>query len=590
MRITGLWAALVSTMFAFAAAAPSAERQAASVAQQWMRGLSLRDKVAQLISMPCFGENPATNSQDFKKFKHEVRDLHIGGMIVVNRVVNGTVRNADPYAMAVFLNRMQRLSRLPLIVSSDFERGASMRVANTTKFPHNMAYGAARDYEGSRLEGAATAREARALGVHWVFAPDADVNNNPENPIINIRSYGEDPADVARHVTAYIEGAHSDPNNRVLVTVKHFPGHGDTATDTHLGLAKLDVSRERLNTVEFIPFRAAIRDGVDSVMTAHIALPAVEPQEIPSTVSAKVLTGVLRDELGFKGIIVTDAMDMQGLTKQFPAGEASVRAIEAGADVLLMPTDADAAIAAIVHAVDSGRLTRKRIEQSVAKVLTAKARLGLSRKRAVDIESIADVFDDPARDDRAQQTADRAVTLVRNEGRSVPLASPDQACLFVLLEGRYTQQGRQLILEARKRWQQMRVRVLDPASPEVELNDSIQMAAGCSAVAVAAYVTAGAYRGNIALPGPLANFVTALTGASTPVVLVSFGNPYLLRAFPKAAGYMAAFSTVPTSETSVVKALFGEIAITGRLPVSIPELARIGDGIQVPRGDAVRTQ
>ena len=352
--------------------------------------------------MPCFGENPPARSQDFKKFRHWVRDVHIGGLIVVNRVVNGSVRNADPYGMAVFLNKMQRMAHLPLLVSSDFERGASMRVAGTPKFPHDMAFGAARDYDGSRYEGAYTAREARALGVHWVFAPDADVNNNPDNPIINIRSYGEDPQDVSRHVAAYIDGAHSDPAHRVLVTAKHFPGHGDTSVDTHMGLAKLDFSRERLNTVEFVPFRAAIEHNVDAIMSAHIALPAVEPEEIPSTVSAKVLKGVLRGDLGFKGIIVTDAMDMQGLTKQFSAGEASVRALEAGADVLLMPTDAEDAIAAILRAVTTGRITRKRIDESVLRVLSAKARLGLSKKRTVDVDEINETIEDPDAQDRAQ--------------------------------------------------------------------------------------------------------------------------------------------------------------------------------------------
>lgn len=563
------------------ARAPQPDRQAAALAQQWMRAMSLTDKVAQLISMPCYGENPGTRSQDFRKFRHWVRDLHVGGLIVVNRVVNGNVRNADPYALAVFLNKMQRFARIPLIVSSDFERGASMRIANTTRFPHDMAFGAARDYEGSKFEGAATAREARALGVHWIFAPDADVNNNPENPIINIRSYGEDPQEVAKHVSAYIEGAHSDPKNRVLVTAKHFPGHGDTATDTHLGLAKLEATPERLNAIEFVPFRAAIQRGVDSVMTAHIALPAIEPEEIPATVSSKVLTGVLRNELAFRGIIVTDAMDMQGLSKQFSAGEASVRALEAGVDVLLMPKDADEAIHAVLLAVQQGRLTRKRIDQSVTKILTAKARLGLGRKRMVDIDDVGEILDDPDSLERAQQVADRAITLVRNDNDRVPLRAPDRACAFVLLESRYSQQGRQLILEIHKRSPQMKARVLDAGTPEAELKDSLQVAAGCEAVVVATYVTGGAYRGNLALTGSLGEFVTALTGAPVPVVLVSFGNPYLLRAFPKVSAYLAAFSTVPPSETAAVKALFGENAITGHLPVSIPGFAKLGDGIQL---------
>ncbi len=551
------------------------------IVQQWMRSLSLQDKIAQLISMPCFGENPGSRSQDLKKFRHWVRDLHVGGLIVINRVVNGSVRNADPYAMAVFLNKMQRMSRLPLIVSGDFERGASMRVASTTKFPHNMAYGAARDYDGSRFEGAQTARESRALGVQWVFAPDSDVNNNPENPIINIRSYGEDPVDVARHVTAYIQGAQSDPKNRVLVTAKHFPGHGDTAQDSHIGLPTLDVTRERLNSLEFVPFRAAIQHGVDAVMSAHIALPAVEPEGVPSTVSSKVLTGVLRDELDFKGIVVTDAMDMQGLTNQFSAGEASVRALEAGADVLLMPKDADEAIRAVVHAVTQGRISRKRIDQSVARVLGAKVMLGLARQRIVDVDGISEVIDDPEVEQRAQGVADRAVTLVRNTGDQVPLRNPDRSCLFVLLESRYSQQGRQMLLEVRKRAPKMQIRVLDPTSPEAELKDSLLLGSQCEVVAVAAWVTAGAYRGNVALPPPLSDFVTALGEGTTPVLLISFGNPYLLRAFPKVAGYMAMFSTVPMSETAAAKAMLGEIPIGGHLPVSIPGFAQLGDGIQV---------
>ena len=561
-------------------AAPTAQ-VSSTLALQWLARLSMRDRIAQLISMPCYGENPSTRSRDYRKFQHWIRDLHIGGLIVLNRVVNGSVRNADPYAMAVFLNKMQRLSLLPLLVSADFERGPSMRVANTPKFPHNMAYGAARAYDASKYLGAETARESRALGVHWIFAPDADVNNNPDNPIINIRSYGEDPQDVARHVTAFISGAQADPKVRVMVTAKHFPGHGDTAVDTHLGLAKLDVPRERLDRIEFFPFRAAIEHGVDAVMSAHIALPAVEPQEIPSTVSAKVLTGVLRNDLGFKGIIVTDAMDMQGLTSLYGAGEASVRALEAGVDVLLMPKDADEAIRAVMQAISTGRLTRQRINQSATKVLAAKVRLGLARKRSIDIDEIADVIENTEAEESAQSVADQAVTLVRNEGSPVPLRNAAHSCLFALLESRYSQHGRQLLIEMRKRSPQMKTVVLDASTPEAELKDEVSAAAGCDTVIAAAYGAASSARGNAALPGGLGDFLTSLAAGPRPLVLVSFANPYLLRDFPKVAGYIAAFSTVPPSEIAVSKALFGEIPITGHLPVSIPDFAKLGDGIQV---------
>ena len=272
------------------------------IAQRWLTGMPLRDRIAQLVIITSYGEAPSSRSAAYRDFVRAVRDLKVGGMIVVNRVVGGTVRNAEPYAMASFLNRMQKLAKVPLMVGGDFERGASMRVSGTPKYPHLMAYGAARDLGLTRSLGLATAREARALGVHWVFAPVADVNNNPDNPIINIRSFGENPADVGTQVRAFIEGAQSDPANRVLLTVKHFPGHGDTATDSHMGLASLTANRERMQAVELAPFRDAIAAGVDAVMTAHMAVPAYETEEVPATVSKSILTGLLRNDLNFGGL------------------------------------------------------------------------------------------------------------------------------------------------------------------------------------------------------------------------------------------------------------------------------------------------
>ncbi len=571
-------------LIALAATAQTPQKPKSPVqplAQQWLNSLSLRDRVAQLISMACVGENPSTRSRDFQKFRHWVADLHIGGLIVNNRVIGGQVRNAEPYAMVTFLNRMQRLARIPLIVQGDFERGPSMRVAGTPRFPYNMAYGAAGDLEATRYLGAETAREARALGFHWIYAPDADVNNNPDNPIINIRSYGEDPATVAAHVAAYIDGAHSDPGNRVLVTAKHFPGHGDTDVDSHLGLGRVGASRERMNAVELVPFKAAIEHGVDSIMTAHLAVPAIEPEEIPATVSPKVITGLLRDELGFKGIIVTDAMDMQGLTKLFGPAEASVRALEAGVDMLLMPTDPEKAIDAVLKAVAEGRLTRKRIDQSVLKILSAKAALGIQRRRFTNPEKIADVIDSADAEERAQSVANRALTLVRDGGNIVPLKDPDNSCVLVLTEHRYSQQGRQFVTELRQRSPQaMKIRVLDPTSSQADLDDAGASAQQCNAVVIAAFVTVNANRGNVALPGEFPALVNRVLGSGKPAAIISFGNPYLLRAFPSAGAYLATFSTTTTSETAAARALLGDIPIKGRLPVSIPGQAGIGDGIR----------
>jgi len=555
--------------------------------RQSLRTMSLRDKAAQLIIMPIYGEPANTRSAEFRRYQHYVRDLHVGGIIVTGHSLTGGVRNAEPYAMAALINRLQKMSRIPLFVSADFERGASMRVNSTTPWPYAMAFAAARDLEAVQEEGAETARDARAMGVNWLFAPVADVNNNPDNPIINIRSFGENPSEVSSFVTAFIAGAHSDRKNPVLVTAKHFPGHGDTAQDSHMGLARLDASRERIESVELVPFRAAIAAGVDSVMTAHLAVPALEPENEPATVSSKIITGVLREELGFNGLVVTDAMDMQGLAAMFDPAEASVRAIEAGADVLLMPKRAEDAIQGILAAVRKGRISRKRLDESVARVLAAKSRLGLYRKRLVNLEAIADIVDTPESEERAQQVADHAVTLVKDTADSLPLRHPETSCLIALPEGRRTQQGLRLIDEVKKRGPGVTTTLLEPSMSKDDLDQVAANTAGCSQIVVAAYVAVSAYRGNVALAGNYPDFVSSLIAGKVPVILASLGNPYLVRSFPNAAAYITTFSPTPTSETALAKALFGEIAISGHLPVTIPGIAKYGDGIQVPIGHPV---
>jgi beta-N-acetylhexosaminidase len=553
-----------------------------STGRKLIRGMSLHDKVAQLVMMPVYGEVTNPRSAAFRKYQHFVRDLHVGGVIVTGHVLNGTVRNAEPFAMAALLNRLQKTSRVPLLVAADFERGTSMRVTSTTAWPYSMAFAAAKDLDGVRYEGAETAREARALGVNWLFAPVSDVNNNPDNPIINIRSYGEDPAEVSSFVQAFIAGAHSDNHNPVLVTAKHFPGHGDTAQDSHLGLARLDADRERIESVELAPFRAAISAGVDSVMTAHLAVPALELQNEPATVSSKIITGVLKEELGFRGIIVTDAMDMEGLASMFDTGEASVRAIEAGADVLLMPKKAEDAINGVMAAVQRGRITRQRIDESVAKVMAAKAQLGLNRKKLVALDGIDDVVGSPEAEERAQQVADRAVTLVKNEKDALPLGHPETTCLIAMTESRRNQQGLRLMEDVKKRAPNMMTAVVDPAMSKEDLDQVSQKTAGCSQIIAAAYVSVSAYRGNVALAGNFPDFLNGLIAGKTPVTLVALGNPYLVRAFPNVPTYVTTYSPTPTSEAALVKALFGEISLTGRLPVTIPGVAKYGDGIQLP--------
>ena len=551
-------------------------------AQSIMKSMSLHDRVAQLIIGTCYGEAPSTKSADYQKYRHWVRDLHIGGFIVANRVDHGAVRNAEPHALALFLNQMQKMSKTPLLVAADLERGASMRVSGGAQFPYNMAYGAGRSLDAVRYEGLATAREARAIGIHWIFAPVADVNNNPENPVINIRSYGENADDVAQDVAAYIDGAHSDPKNRVMVTAKHFPGHGDTDTDSHMALAKVTANKERLETLEFAPFRAAIAHGVDSIMTAHLSVPAIEPDEIPATVSSKVLTGVLRDEMKFENIIVTDAMDMAGLAQLFNQGEAAVRSIDAGADVLLMPVNPEVVIRAVVSAVEGGRLKRARIDESVMRVLEAKVRVGVMKKKLVDLDEISDVFDSPEDTAHAQQASDRAVTLVRNEHDVLPLAASAQSCLVVVVERRTSNAGTRMIDSYRRFAPKSQIAIVDASMNAAALAAVVGDTSKCSAIVVAAFATVAANRGTVGLNGELTPFIAKLTEGTVPVTIVAMGNPYLLSAFPKTAAYLATFSSTPPSESSAVKALFGEIPISGRMPVTIPGFAKYGDGIQSP--------
>ena len=541
--------------------------------------MTLRDEVAQLVFIPFYGHPPNSRSREYLKMLRLIRTTKVGGLILIN-VSNGhTIAKAEPYALAAFLNRMQRLAGVPLLVGGDFERGASMRVEGTTVFPHAMAFGAAGDPALSRFEGEVTAREARALGVHWIYYPVADVNNNPDNPVINIRSYGENPKDVAAHVAAFLEGAHSDKRNLVLTTAKHFPGHGDTATDSHTAMPTIAADRERLDRLELVPFRAAIASGVDAIMTAHVAVPALAPPALPATLSPAILTGLLRKELGFNGLVVTDALDMGGVAKDFPTGDACVRAIEAGADALLMPADPDEAIRAVVAAVSGGRISRQRIQESVVKLLSAKERLGLDRKRFVDLEAIGDVVDSPESNERAQQIAERALTLVRNQDNLVPLAAPGRACYAVLSETRYSAEGLAFAQELRKRGQTS-VAALDPSLSRQDMDDAIRrLPAACPVFVVAAFASVAANRGTAGLAGELPGAIETVISLGKPVVLVAFGNPYLLRDFPQVPAYLATFTTAPPAEVAAVKALWGEIGIHGRLPVSIPSLARLGEGI-----------
>jgi beta-N-acetylhexosaminidase len=385
---------------------------------------------------------------------------------------------------------------------------------------------------------------------------------------------------VARHVTAFIEGARSITGAPVLTTVKHFPGHGDTAVDTHLNLAGVPGDRARLEHLELVPFRAAIQASVDAVMTAHLAVPALGVTDMPATLAPAVLTDLLRKELGFRGLTVTDALDMGGIAKGFSSGQAAVKALEAGADVLLMPPDPEEAVTAVVAAVRDKRIPERRIEESLARVLAAKEKVGLHRRRLVDADTIEDEVNAPESNEVAQQAADRAVTLVKNDRMLLPLKSPARAGYLLLAESRASTQGRVMADEIRRRAKEATVLELDPG---VTIDRVLEGTRDCETLVAAAFSQVGAYRSNVQLAGEYPQLMEALLASGKPVAMVALGNPYLLRHYAAVHAYLATFSTVEPSEIAAVKAVFGEIDVRGRLPVTIPGLAKCGEGIQTAR-------
>jgi len=392
-------------------------------AEKTLHKLSTEEKVGQLFVVWVRAKFLNVDSPEYLQLRDSIHKYHLGGLTMTVPWDPPFLYRSQPYEAAELLNRLQQDSTLPLLIAADFERGVTMRLHGATEFPHAMAFGAAGKLEYAEAFGRITAQEARAVGVHWNFFPDADVNSNPANPIINTRSFGEDPQQVGDLVTAYIRGAQA---NGMMATVKHFPGHGDTATDSHLGVAQVTGDMTRLKAVELPPFQKAIAAGVDSVMVAHVSIPALDsdPNHVATT-SPAIVTGLLKNQLGFKGIVVTDALDMAGLTRLYGAhiGRAAVDAFMAGNDVLLIPADLDASYRAMLEAVRSGEISSAQLNASVLKILKAKASLGLYKTRLVNIDAVSTLVGKPANLALGQKIADDSITLVRDNGKLLPLES-----------------------------------------------------------------------------------------------------------------------------------------------------------------------
>jgi len=586
-------------------------------ADRTLRKMTVEEKVGQLFMIWCRAAFLNVNNPDYIQLRDDMRKYHVGGFAMTVRWESPFLYRSQPYEAAELLNRLQADSPLPLLIAADFERGLSMRLQGTSEFPHAMAFGAAGDTKYAEDFGRITAEEARAIGVHWNFFPDADVNSNPANPIINTRSFGEDPQQVGELVSAYIRGAHSAG---MMTTAKHFPGHGDTATDSHLSLAQVTGDRARLDSVELPPFEKAIAAGTDAIMVAHVTVPGLEsdPNRVATT-SPTIVTGLLKDQLGFKGIVITDALDMAGLTRLYAdnIGRAAVDAFKAGNDLLLIPADLDASYRAMLQAVRTGEIPVTRLNASVLKLLQAKAALGLEKNRLVDIKAVANAVGKPENIAFGQQVADRAITLVRDNGKLLPLKSNGTAkpglpyqssvpvrtglVVVIMSDDVRTEAGRVLERQIRSRVPDANVIYVDPRIANAVAPDVLKAVDEAQDVVAAVYV--------VPTPGKVPESASAQANAAINLsedsgdllhrilyhgpektIVLAMGSPYVAQDIPNVQNYLCAFSNTSVSEVAAVKGLFGEISIRGRLPVAIPNIAARGAGlerpVQLPSGDS----
>jgi beta-N-acetylhexosaminidase len=556
--------------------------QAADKQQQWvdktLRAMTLDEKIGQMLipAGPPSGGFRSAESDEFQTIRRNIVEFHAGGYHTFG---------GDPAAVALMINEMQRLAKIPLLITADLEGGPGYVLFGATRLPLAMSMGATGDprlaYEAAKL----TAQEARAIGIDVNFYPVADVNNNPQNPVINIRSFGEDPAKVSQFVTAYIRGAQ---DYGVIATAKHFPGHGDVSSDSHLMMPVLDIARARLDSLELPPFRAAIEAGVGAVMSAHINVPQLEPEKgLPSTLSKNVITGILRDELHFPGLVFTDAMTMRGVSANFANDVATLRAVEAGVDVILFPPSVEASFNAIKQAVASGRIPQSRIDESVRRILAAKARLDLTnpKNRFTDVGKLMSVVGTKEHRDLAQRIADSALTLVRDDRHVLPLRPSKELRLLQInvLDTRAGWRegavGRVLAAELPKRFPRSATVQVDDQSTPAEYDDVRKAAQLADAIVINAYIRVAAFKGSIALTNDEMALIRELAAAQKPFVFTVFGSPFVLTHIPELPSYAVTYDISATAELASIRAMTGEIEYKGTLPINLPGLYAIGHGL-----------
>lgn len=573
------------------------DRNARRWVEATMKALTLDQKIGQLITSSASSTFLSTDSDDFEAISKRVATLGIGGMHVFGGTepvpsvllnpTYGAVTLGQPLAAASLLNRLQALSPIPLLNTADFEAGVGFRISGATAFPRTMAFGAAGDEKLAYEAGRITAVESRALGVHVNFAPVVDVNNNPRNPVINTRAFGEHPDMVGRLGSAYVRGLQA---GGMIATLKHFPGHGDTDVDSHIGLPVITHPRARLDSLELPPFRAGIAAGAGAVMSAHVQMPAIDPSEFaPATLSRAAVTGLLRGDLAFEGLIYTDSMGMDAVSRRMQPGEAAARAVAAGNDVVLHSPDDAAAVEGIRQAIAAGQIQMTQIDASVRRILEAKARLGLHKQKLVSLDEVPVKVGTRAHRAVAQEVSRRGITLLKDERSKVPLKVAKNARVLYLSVldypsgWRIAAPSRTFVPELRKRWPNVTAIELSDRSTPSEIELVRAMAPRYDAIVVSVFVRAASASGRMDLAPPLTRLMQDLarsTNASKqPLVTTFFGNPYVATFLPDLPAMLVTYDFYDLAEESAVRALAGESPIGGKLPIELPGLAKVGFGL-----------
>jgi beta-N-acetylhexosaminidase len=597
-RLVLVLAALIALPLAAQAPLPDGlDKTAAKWVDETFRKMTLDDKAGQLVVTVANSTYLATDTSVYDALMRKVKELRLGGVhlfggaepsgaMLLNNA-NGGATLGQPLEAASLLNRLQLEAAIPLLNTADFEAGAGFRIAGATAFPRQMAVGAAGDEALATAAARITAIEARALGIHVNFSPLADVNSNPLNPVINTRSFGEAPDPVGRLAAACVRGLHA---GGMLATLKHFPGHGDTDVDSHIGLPIIGHPRERLDAIELAPFRAGLAAGADAVMVGHIMLPALDPGEFsPATLSAPIITGLLRGQMKFGGLIYTDSMSMDAVAKRLPPGEAAVRAIQAGNDVVLHSPDDAAAVAAIKTAAQSGAIPMAQVDASVRRLLQAKARLGLHKARTVSLDDLPKRVGGRQSAIVAQSLAQKSVTLVKDDRNQVPLrVPPDASVLYLSLLDypagwRIAAPGRTFLPELRRRWTNVTAIELSDRSTTSEIELVRASAPRYDAIVAAVFVRAASGSGRMDLAPPLVKLLGDVARATSntpkPLITVFFGNPYVPAGVPNLPAVLLTYDFYDLAEMAAAKAVAGEAPIAGRLPISIPGLGNAGFGL-----------